>query len=231
MRELGLVRIVLFLLSTSYVASCQTGFPHQFIVETPLREQGSLPDAPSPAPQQNSKTEACRSFAWARCAGFGIGIAQENERAFVPTQLGLIVPPAPVSKESAAGSLLVRFLSPPSLNQETTRYVPASNSLIGRALFAVSPVLITHDNSGRARPNTAYFLQVLTSAVFHTAYRPNRTQLTSAAFDGFRSQIGSDAGGEVFHEFEPDIMQVAKHIKIVSRIQQHARGHSQPSVK
>jgi hypothetical protein len=95
----------------------------------------------------------------------------------------------------------------------------------------MSPVLITHDISGKARPNTAYFLQVLTSAVFHSAYHPYRARTASATFDGFRSTISGDAGGQVFHEFQPDIMQVVKHLKFVSRIEQHVAPHSQPSMK
>ena len=125
----------------------------------------------------------------------------------------------------------MRYLSPPSLKQDSTHYVSTSESVLGRSLHAVSPLLITHDISGKARPNTAYFLQVLTSAFAHTAYRPDRARSASATFDGFRSTISGDAGGQVLHEFHPDIMQVVKHLKFVSRIEQDVIVHSRPSVK
>ncbi len=234
LRGLGTIRIVLFLLSTTYVASCQSGLSHHFTSELPLREQSSLPDAPSPAPPQTSRAEECRSLAGIareslRCAGFGAGITQKTEQAFIPAQLGLIKPPAP--KESEVSTFLVRYLSPPSLQQDTTQHVSARNSVLGRTSNAVSHILITHDISGKARPNTAYLLQVLTSALVHTAYRPYRARPASATFDGFRSTISGDAGGQVFHEFEPDMMQAVKHLKFVSRIEQHVLVHSRPPVK
>lgn len=235
LRGLGPIRIVSFLLFTTCVALCQSDLLHHNTSELPISERSLLPDAPSPTPPQASRSEECRSLAMAReflsCYGFGPRIPQETEQASVPAQLASIASPAAVPKESEASTFLVRYLSPPSLKQDTTHYVPASNSVMGRTLSAVSPVLITHDICGRARPNTAYFLQVLTSAFVHTAYRPVSARSASATFDGFRSTISSDAGGQVFHEFEPDLLQVVKHLKFISRIEQHVVPHSQASVR
>jgi hypothetical protein len=236
LRGRGTIRIVCFWLFTAYVASCQSGLSHHITSGLPLSKQSSLPDAPSPAHPQTSRAKECRSLAGTareslRCAGFGTGITQKTEQAFVPAQLAFTEPLASAPKQSGVSTFLVRYLSPPSLKRDTTHAVSTSNSVMGRTLSAVSPVLITHDISGRARPNTAYLLEVLTSAVFHSAYRPYRARTPSATFDGVRSTISGDAGGQVFHEFEPDIMQVVKHLKFVSRIEQHVVVHSQPSVK
>ena len=222
-------------LLATYVGSCQSGLPHQFTSELPLREQSSLPDAPSPAPPQTSRTKECRSLPAIareslRCDGFGAAVTQETEQAFV-SALAFINTPAPTPNQSEVSTFLARYLSSPSLKQDITHTVSTRNSVMGRTLFAVSPVLITHDLNGRARPNTAYFLQVLTSAVAHTAYRPYWERSASTTMDGFRSTISGDAGGRVFHEFEPDIMQVVKHFKFLAKIEQHVVAHSQPSMK
>ncbi len=233
LRGFGLIRIVSFVLFTPCIAPCQA-VPHHFTSELLLRDQSSLPDAPSPAPPQTSRAEECRSLEQIareplRCAGLGAGFARNTAQAVVPAPLAIIRSSAP--KKSEASTLLVRYLSPPSLKLDSTHYVSTSDSLMGRTLHAVSPILITHDISGKAKPNTAYFLQVLTSAFVQTAYRPGRARSASATLDGFRSAVSGDAGGQVFHEFQPDIMQVVKHLKVVSRIEQHVFVHSQSPVK
>ena len=93
LRGLGLIRTVSFLLFTPYIASCQAGLPQHFTSELPLRDQSSLPDAPSPAPPQTSRAEKCCSLAGIarepfRCACF----TQNTEQPFVPAQLALVSP-------------------------------------------------------------------------------------------------------------------------------------------
>ena len=229
LRGLGPIRIVSFLLLATCVALCQSGPPRQFTSELPQRAQSSLPDAPLPAPQQASRTRECHTLQAIPQEPLRCGFGPETEQAFVPVQLAFTNTPAP--KESEVSTFLTRYLSSPSLKQDTTHTVPARNTLMGRTLFAVSPVLITHDLNGRARPNTAYFLQVLTSAVAHSAYRPYWERSASTTMDGFRSTISGDAGGRVFHEFEPDLMQVVKHFKFIAKIEQRVLAHSQSSMK
>lgn len=213
-----IIRIVLFLLFTTCIALCQSSL-------LPV-EQNSLPDAPLPALPQSSEAANCRSLIRITregCTGFGAGVSQ----VFVHSQLE---PYAPAPRKSEVGSLLVRYLSPPSLQQDATP-LSTTNGVIWRTSYAVSHILLTHDGSGKTRPNTAYLLQVLTAAAFHTAYRPNRARTPSSTFDGVRSTISSDAGEQVFHEFRPDIMHVVNRLKFVSRIEQHVVAHSQPSMK
>jgi hypothetical protein len=81
---------------------------------------------------------------------------------------------------------------------------------MGRASDAASRIFVTRDDSGKARLNTSYFLGVLASVAIHTAYRPYWTRSTSATFNNFGSTIGSDAGLNVFHEFQPGILQMVK---------------------
>jgi hypothetical protein len=90
---------------------------------------------------------------------------------------------------------------------------------MGRASYAASRIFVTHDDSGKGRLNTSYFLGALTSAAIHTAYRPYWTRSTSETFNDFGSTIGSDAGMNVYHEFGPGIRKRVKGLapRFVSR--------------
>jgi hypothetical protein len=69
---------------------------------------------------------------------------------------------------------------------------------------------------------------VLTSSAAHTASRPYWAQSASATFNDFGSTMGSNAGVNVFHEFEPGIRQLVRgHIpRVVSRIGERITAHS-----
>jgi hypothetical protein len=121
----------------------------------------------------------------------------------------------------------------PSLLKQNLRYLPStSSSLMGRATYAASRIFITRDDSGKGRLNTSYFLGVLTSVASAAAYRPYWARSTSATFNNFGSTIGSDAGINVFHEFEPGIRQIVKGLTptFVSRIEERITPHQTPSV-
>jgi len=99
----------------------------------------------------------------------------------------------------------------PSLLKQNLRYHPsASASFMGRASDAASRIFITRNDSGKGRLNTSYFLGVLTSVAIHTAYRPYWARSTSGTFNNFGSTIGSDAGLNLLHEFQPGILQMVK---------------------
>jgi hypothetical protein len=92
---------------------------------------------------------------------------------------------------------------------------------MGRAAYAASRIFIARDDGGKGRLNTSYFLGVLTSVVIHTAYRPYWARSASAAFNNFGSTIGSDAGINLFREFQPGLLQMMKGRtpRFVSRIE------------
>ena len=99
----------------------------------------------------------------------------------------------------------------PSLRKRVLRYHPStSGSFMGRATYAASRIFITHDDSGKGKLNTSYFLGMLTSVTVQSAYRPYWARSTSATFNTFGSTIGSDAGINVLHEFGPGIRQILK---------------------
>ena len=135
--------------------------------------------------------------------------------------------PAPVQKESGASTFLDKYLRPPSVNPLHPDSISTSGLLV-RTYSAASRVFFLRDDTGKVRLNTSYFLGILSTAALHTASRPYWAQSASGTFNDFGSSVGSDAGLNVFHEFEPGIRQMVKGRipKIVSKIQQRvAHGH------
>ena len=195
----------------------------------------SLPDAPSsvrlptPAERFRSFTNEARSPLARAAVSIGPGVRE--------TEKGLVTPRPPprstvpyeaafIQKESSA--FLEKYLYPPFLNSRY--YASTSDNFMGRVSYAASRIFITRDRSGKGRLNTSYFIGVLASVAVHSAYRPNGTQSTSAAFGNFSSAVGSDAGINVYHEFGPGIRQMLKgHIpRFVSRIEERIT-HDRPS--
>jgi hypothetical protein len=109
-----------------------------------------------------------------------------------------------------SSSFLDKYLYPSLLNRNLRYHPSTSDSFMGRASDAASRIFITRDDTGKGRLNTSYFLGVLTSVAIHTAYRPYWTRSTSGTFNNFGSTIGSDAGLNLFHEFQPGIMLMVK---------------------
>jgi hypothetical protein len=164
------------------------------------------------------------------------GAASVATRVTQPEQ----VAPAPQSSLSAryraaftpaeSIPLLGRYLNPRLLQQNPRSYGSTSTSLMGRASYAAARTFITHDESGKGRLNTSYFLGVLSSVVNASARRPYWARSTSGAFNNFGSTIGSDAGMNVFHEFGPAIRQTVKGFtpKFMSRIEERIAGDQTP---
>ena len=125
-----------------------------------------------------------------------------------------------IQKESSA--FFSKYLYPALLKQDSRYHHSSSPSFWGRVMYAASRTVITRNDSGKATLNTSYFLGMLTSVAIATAYRPYWTRSTSATFKTFASTIGSDAGINILHEFEPGIRQIVNgHTpKFVSRIEE-----------
>ena len=109
-----------------------------------------------------------------------------------------------------SSTFIDKYLFPSLLNRNLRYHPSTSASFMGRASDAASRIFITRDDSGKGRLNTSYFIGVLSSVAIHTAYRPYWARSTSGTFNNFGSTIGSDAGLNLFHEFQPGIMLMVK---------------------
>ena len=228
---------VIFLLLAAGGALCQ---------RPPAVDFQSLPDAPSSV---RPPTLADRSHIFVNGASsplivglFGVspGVMRTTESGhFAPKprpNFIAVYPVAPIQEKS--NTFLARYLNPPAPLAQNSRYsASTSNSFMGRASYAASRILVTRDDSGKARVNSRYFLGVLSSVASAAAYRPYWARSSSATLNNFGSTIGSDAGMNVFHEFRPGIQQMVKGLtpKFVSRIEerlthdQSVRGVSIPA--
>lgn len=181
--------------------------------EMQRQEMRALPDAPEPV---GPPTQAARFLGFVDEVGSPLRLGAGAQ----PSSLSLFQS-ARVQNESAAGAFLDKYLHSPSPKHDQPQSLSTGGSFVSRTCYSASRVFFTRDDSGKARLNTSYFLEVLTSAAIHTASRPYWARSTSATFDDFGSSIGGDAGINVFHEFEPGIRQIVRgHIpRFVSRIQ------------
>jgi len=161
----------------------------------------TLPDAPSV--QTESLTET---------------VSTASPAQFSFTRLDYSEPPAEKHSE-----FFSKYFSAHSPSLVTRNHVSMGNSLVSRATFAASSVVFTHDESGRLRPNMTYLLRVLASAAVHSAARPYWRRSLSQPFSDFGATVGNDAGMNVFHAFEPGILQAVKghEPRFVSRIKEH----------
>jgi hypothetical protein len=198
------IRIVSFL----FLATC-TAFSQQ---RDALGTKSPLPDAPSVQIPTQERPILAHD-----------GEASEFNIVQFDYMRDLRYDPAQPNRESE--NFFAKYLSPSpsSLLHDSNYHGSISDSLIGRASYAASSLVLTHDDEGNGRLNTSYLLRVLTSAVAHSAYRPYWKRHISQPFSDFGSTIGNDAGMNVFHEFEPGILQLVKthEPRFVSNIEEH----------
>ena len=238
-KRIRAIRVMSFLLLATCGALCQSQGPsadleyvgpdsHE-VHRQELRTWKSLPDAPSAQPP--TQAEKFRTFVDDASSPLTFGAAGVNAGIMRETELGRLssggqaslmslYQGALIQKES--GAFFSKYLYPALLKQDPRYHRSNSGSFLGRVTYAASRIAITRNDSGERTLNTSYFLGVLTSVAISTAYRPYWTRSTSATFETFGSTIGSDAGINLLHEFEPSIRRIVKRRapKFVSRIEE-----------
>jgi hypothetical protein len=197
---------------------------------------GSLPDAPSTA-QPPAQVQRFFTFVnaarWPSTPGsLGVGVMRETKLGQFTTGTPSDVTPhyQVAFIQRASNAFLGKYVYPPLLKRDTRYYASTSDSFLGRASYAASRILVTHDDSGKGRLNTSYFLGVLASVAAHTARRPYWARSSSQTFNNFGSTIGGDAGINVLHEFRPGIRQMVRGLttKFVSKIEDPVTNNEIP---
>ncbi len=104
------------------------------------------------------------------------------------------------------------FLFPTLLRQDP-RYVPKRRgSVMSRAWYAATRVVITRNDSGRAAPNYSEFLGVAFSKALSNAYYPDHDRGGFVTANNILGTFQSDATTNLLREFWPDIRRlVHKH--------------------
>ncbi len=98
-----------------------------------------------------------------------------------------------------------KFLLPSVLHQDPRYYQSDDPGTVQRTAYAVSRVLITRDDNGRATLNSSELLGAFIAASLSTAYHPYRRYTPGETAGRAMSGIGSDAGMNMLREFWPDI--------------------------
>jgi hypothetical protein len=96
------------------------------------------------------------------------------------------------------------------VNRHSGSQTDGNASFLGRATLAASGVIVTRDDTGKVRLNTAYVLRTLTSVAADTASRPYWRRSSTDPASDFGSTVGNDAGMNVWHEVGPSIEQMMK---------------------
>jgi hypothetical protein len=221
-------RVISFLLLAACGAFCQSELPPAGLLQRDasnapqvrqleMRTWKLLPDAPSVQfPMQAEKfqpfVDGAGSLSILRAVGFNAGVERETEQGQVTSgpQPSFTILYRAVSAKRKSSTFFGKYLYPSLLRQKLRYHPSTSSSFMGRAAYAASRLFVTRDESGKGKVNSSYFLGVLTSVAVHAAYRPYWARSSSATFNNFGSTIGSDAGINLLHEFEPGIRQMVK---------------------
>jgi hypothetical protein len=230
-KRFSLLGIGSFWLLATCGALCQSG-------HVAGRESKSLPDAPSPQvliPADNFQ----RVEAQARVPLTSEVSASTMRETVVPLVRAASVRAAsrnaglfqslPPEKDCAA--FFCKYLYPTAPTHHLRYRASDSDSLVGRATDAASRIVITRDDSGKARMNTTYFVRLLTSVAAHAAARPHYSRSNATApLSDFGSTIGNDAGMNLLHEFGPGLHQAVEghSPEFVSRIEERILRQPKP---
>ena len=229
--RIGPIWVISFVLLAACGALCQSERPsvdsfqglHVGASNSPeaqrreMRTWESLPDAPSV--QLQTQAEKFRTFIDQMRSPLPFGATSIDAGVLRKAGQGHVIPGPqssftavqnPALTQKAVHTFLDKYLYP-SLLKKNLRYPPStSGSFVGRVTDAASRNFITRDESGKGRLDTSYFLGLLTSVVIHAAYRPYWARPASTTFKNFGSTIGSDAGLNLFHEFEPGLRRMMR---------------------
>jgi hypothetical protein len=214
-------RIVGLLLLAASPALCQQPNPHS--------QFGVLPDAPSvqmaSAQRLSSnldlRDETTREYTTAAASRVQIF------RAFRRAVSSPVTAPADTesgalqfgmadfdSGESAdsknSGKFFEKYLSRAAVRQSRRFQPEPDGSLMHRATYAASSILVQRDAAGNRHLNTSYLLSVLASTAADSASRPYWRRSAGQPFSDFGSTVGNDAGMNVFHQFQPALRNLVK---------------------
>ena len=222
------IRVISFFLLAACGALCQN---------TPSADKASQPDGPISSAAQRPETRSWQSLPDAPVpvqppVQSGAVALQEIEpdNLTPPPQTSSAAPYQMRFSQDQPNDSFKKYLDF-QLPKPDPSYAPsASSNFLGRATYAASSTFLTHSASGRPRLNTAYFLGMLALAAVHTAYRPYWQRTGSAVAGDFGLTIGSSAGINVFHEFEPAIRSKARSItpKFIYELKERFTGSQVP---
>jgi hypothetical protein len=127
--------------------------------------------------------------------------------------------------DSESGAFFGRFLFPVLLHEDPRYLRSTSHNAMPRIGYALSRVLVTHDDSGNKRANFSLFLSVFAAAGMSNTYYPREERSFGDTAGRAGGSLLSTAEMNVLREFWPDIQhKLKKHEpKRIQRLEESPR--------
>ncbi len=158
-------------------------------------QQGPLPDAPSATLDQPQSLRALADTA--RLPVTTLPADHVLQMKYDPLHLDAETQP----KHATPAAFLPQSKRSPAAE---------SSGVFGRAANAAASLVISRDGDGSRQLNTQYLLRVLPVATAPVGETPYWRRSPAQPFSDFGSMLGNDAGMNVFHVFQPGLMQLVK---------------------
>jgi hypothetical protein len=178
-----------------------------------------LPDVPSPQPLTQARVvdvfhEQGRSPLMFRGMSDYASFARQREVGSGYEAL---------SHQEKSRTIFDKYLKPSSPKRRSVDSSLNERGVVSRATHAATRILVTRDETGKARLNATYLLRAVTSVAADTASTPYWKRSVGAPFSDFGSTVGSDAGINAWHEVGPGLQHLLENHapKFVSRIEEH----------
>src|ERR1700731_1186201 len=91
------------------------------------------------------------------------------------------------------------------LHQDPRYFPSTSTSLMGRAWYAATRVLVTRGDNGRSQFNTSEMLGALSTSALQNVYYPRHYRTLDDTISRFTGALSSDATSAILREFTPDL--------------------------
>jgi hypothetical protein len=145
-------------------------------------------------------------------AAFFSGISQMNNSnpSFGQGVQGYARRYASAIADQGIGNFMTEAIYPTLLHQDPRYFRKGSGSIMKRAFYAASRVLVTRTDQGNWRPNAAEILGNGTVAAVGNLYYPDGRNFEDN-MQRMWSQIGTDAVSNILKEFWPDIKRHFSH--------------------
>jgi hypothetical protein len=129
----------------------------------------------------------------------------------------------PLSHQEQSRTIFDKYLTPSAHKQQLHDYSLSERGLVSRATHAAMRMIVTRDETGKARLNATYLLRAVSSVAADTASTPYWKRSVGEPFSDFGSTVGSDAGMNVWHQVSPGLQHLMKNHapRFVSRIEEH----------
>jgi len=223
------IRVIAILLFAAGGALCQN---------SPAADKASQPDPAAPPGVQSPETRSWQSLPdaptpmqpTAQATGAGSGQEGKPANPVPPPETGFANPYRLRTTQNQSSDSFGKYMDFQTPKPDPAYAPSTSGNFLGRATYAASSTFLSHSASGRPRLNTAYFVGMMALAAVHTAYRPYYQRTGGAIVGDFGVTIGSNAGINVFHEFEPAIRSKARTFtpKFIYKLEERFTGSQVP---